>query len=369
VAAPQSNQTRRKKARPDASSANEGGPTRSGTVALIGRPNVGKSTLLNAALEQPLSIVSPAPQTTRDAILGVVHRGAAEIALLDTPGLHRARSELGRVMNQTAREAARSADVVVFIAEVPSPSARRPARNGEKRPILPHPGDLTLLADIAADKPTILVVNKIDRVHDKGQILPLMEAFSKVRAFASVVPISALKENGVLLVLDQIAALCPPRAWRYDPEEMTDRPVRFFAAEYVREQILLATQAEVPHAVAVTVDRFVEPAEGTKGAVHIDATICVERQGQKRIIIGTAGEMLKKVGTAARLRIQELTGRKVNLKLWVRVQPAWREQAAQLEELGYKSPPTAAAAGGGAGEMAVILDLPDLSDEAEEGTQ
>lgn len=366
MVAPQLNQSRRKKARPAASAvptdADAGGPIRSGTVALIGRPNVGKSTLLNAALEQPLSIVSPAPQTTRDAILGVVHRGNAEIALLDTPGLHRPRSELGRVMNQTAREAARSADVVVFIAEIPSPSARRPARNGEKRPILPHPGDLTLLADIAIDKPTILVVNKIDLVHDKGQVLPLMEAFSKVRSFAAVVPISARKENGVLLVLDEIAALCPLRAWRYDPEEMTDRPIRFFAAEYVREQILLVTQAEVPHAVAVTVDRFVEPAEGTRGAVHIDATICVERQGQKRIIIGAGGEMLKKIGTAARLRIQELTGRKVNLKLWVRVQAAWREQAAQLDELGYRSPVT----GGSAAEMAVILDLPDLGDDEEE---
>jgi GTP-binding protein Era len=183
-----------------------------------------------------------------------------------------------------------------------------------------------------------------------------------VRAFAAVIPISALKENGVLLVLDEIAKLLPERAWRYDAEEMTDRPIRFFAAEYVREQILLATQAEVPHAVAVTVDRFVEPAEGTRGAVHIDATICVERQGQKRIIIGTAGEMLKKIGTAARMRIQELTGRKVNLKLWVRVQPAWREETAQLEELGYKSPAASA------GEMAVILDLPDIEEE-EEGTQ
>ena len=362
MAAPQSNQSRRKKARADAPATDAAAAPRSGTVALIGRPNVGKSTLLNAALEQPLSIVSPAPQTTRDAILGVVHRGKAEIALLDTPGLHRPRSELGRVMNQTAREAARSADVVVFIAEVPSPTARRPARNGEKRPILPHPGDLTLLTDIAVEKPTILVVNKIDRIHDKGQILPLMEGFSKVRAFAAVIPISALKENGVLLVLDEIAKLLPEGAWRYDAEEMTDRPIRFFAAEYVREQILLATQAEVPHAVAVTVDRFIEPAEGTRGAVHIDATICVERQGQKRIIIGTAGEMLKKIGTAARMRIQELTGRKVNLKLWVRVQPAWREETAQLEELGYKSPAASA------GEMAVILDLPDV-EEAEEGTQ
>lgn len=332
---------------------------RAGTVALVGRPNVGKSTLLNAALETPLSIVSPTPQTTRDAILGVVHHGAAEIALLDTPGLHRPRSELGRVMNQTAREAARAADVVVFITEVPLAS-RRPAREGAAPAVRPHPGDLTLLADIAADKPTLLVLNKIDRSRDKGIVLPLIEAFAKVRDFAAVVPISALKADGVARVLAEIAALCPEQPWRYAPDDLTDRPIRFFAAEYVREQILAATEAEVPHAVAVTIDRFVEPAEGTKGAVHIDATICVERQGQKRILIGTGGEMLKRIGTRARMRIQELTGRKVNLKLWVRVAPAWRQSTAQLEELGYKSPK-------GGGEVAAIVEIaaPEEPEETE----
>jgi GTPase len=335
VAAPRPNESRRKKPRGGAPavSAPEG-PPRSGTVALIGRPNVGKSTLLNAALEQPLSIVSSTPQTTRDAILGVVHRGAAEIALLDTPGLHRPRSELGRVMNQAAREAARAADVVVFLAEVPVP---RKGKDGATAAMRPHPGDLTLLADIAADKPTILVINKVDRVRDKGAILSMIEGFSKVRAFAAVVPISALKEDGVARVLDEVAARCPEQAHRYAPDDLTDRPIRFFAAEYVREQILRATEKEVPHAVAVTVDRFVEPAAGTSGAVHIDATICVERQGQKRILIGTAGEMLKRIGTNARMRIQELTGRKVNLKLWVRVIPSWRQSRSQLEELGYKA--------------------------------
>jgi GTP-binding protein Era len=340
VAAPRTNQSRRKKKREPAPAADLGDAQRSGTIALVGRPNVGKSTLLNAALEQPLSIVSATPQTTRDAILGVVHRGVAEIALLDTPGLHRPRSELGRVMNQTAREAARAADIVVFVTEMPQ-NAKKPAREDAMPRVAPHPGDLTLLADIAADKPTILVLNKIDRVRDKGLVLPLLEALSKVREFAAVVPISALKEDGVVRVLDEIAALCPERPWRYAPDDLTDRPVRFFAAEYVREQILAATEAEVPHAVAVAIDRFVEPAEGTRGAVHIDATICVERQGQKRILIGTGGEMLKRIGTSARMRIQELTGRKVNLKLWVRVAPAWRQSTAQLEELGYKSPKAA----------------------------
>jgi GTP-binding protein Era len=329
--------------------------TRAGTVALIGRPNVGKSTLLNAALEQRLSIVSPTPQTTRDAILGVVHRGGAEVALLDTPGLHRPRSELGRVMNQTAREAARSASVVVFVAEVPPAPARRP-RDGASRPLAPHPGDLTLLADVAEGRPIILVLNKVDRARDKSVLLPLIEAYAKVRSFAAVVPVCALKPDAAARVLDEVARLLPEGPWRHGADDLTDRPVRFFAAEYVREQILAATQAEVPHAAAITVDRFVEPADGVGGCVHIDATICVERPGQKRILIGTGGEMLKAIGTKARKRIQELTGRKVNLKLWVRVTPAWRQSRAQLDELGYRSP--------GGGESVAVLELPEEEEDA-----
>jgi GTPase len=331
-------------------------PPRAGTVAIVGLPNMGKSTLLNAALDHPLSIVSPTPQTTRDAILGVVRHGSAEIALLDTPGLHRPRSELGRVMNHAAREAARGADVVVFVADA---AAARPPR----APLAPHPGDLTLLADIGAEKPTILVVNKIDRVRDKTKLLPLLEALGKVRAFAAVVPISALDPRGVARVLDEIAKHLPEGPPRYPPDDLTDRPVRFFASEYVREQILHATEAEVPHAVAVSIDRFVEPlprgpGERVSGAVHIDATISVERQGQKRILIGTGGEMLKRIGTRARLRIQELTERKVNLKLWVRVVPAWRQSREKLDELGYSIH----------GEAAALVELPleDLPDTAEE---
>ncbi len=320
------------------------GPKRSGRVALIGRPNVGKSTLLNAALEQQLTIVSPTPQTTRDAILGVVRRGMAEIALMDTPGLHRARTELGRVMNATAREAARNADVVVFVIDVPKLTKPVPGEVGEDgkapraprapRALAPHPGDLTLLADIGAGIPTILVVNKIDRIRDKAQAPPAARGAGKVREFAAVVPISAMRQSGIDRLLDEIASQCPEGEYRYGPDDITDRPTRFFAAEYVREQILHATKAEVPHSVAVSIDNFHEPPGA--GTLHIDATIAVERDGQKRILIGAGGEMLKRIGTQARLRIEELTGRKVNLKLWVRITPAWRESREQLGELGYK---------------------------------
>jgi GTPase len=313
------------------------GPKRSGRVALIGRPNVGKSTLLNTALGHPLAIVSPMPQTTRDAILGVVHHGPVELALLDTPGLHRPRTELGRVMNQAAREAARGADVVLFVTELPDlPHAPRSAADDEPvtlPELAPHPGDLTLLADLGSEAPVVLVLNKVDHLRDKSRMLPLIEAFSRLREFAAVVPISALREDGVQRVLDEVAALCPEGEWVHAPDELTDRPTRFFAAEYVREQILRATEAEVPHATAVQIERFIEPAD--QGAVHIDATIHVERPGQKKILIGKGAEKLKHIGIQARLRIEELVGRQVNLKLWVRVTPDWRESLQRLEELGY----------------------------------
>ncbi|KYG11455.1 hypothetical protein BE21_07645, partial [Sorangium cellulosum] len=331
-------QQRRKRAEPrrvEDADASLDLPRRSGRVALVGRPNVGKSTLLNAALGHPLAIVSPTPQTTRDAILGVVHHGPAEIALLDTPGLHRPRTELGRVMNQAAREAARSADVIVFVTEAPDP-ARLPrrAKEGEDGPpFAPHPGDLALLADLGSEAPVVFVLNKVDRVRDKARLLPLLDAFGQIRDFAAIVPISALREDGVQRVLDEVAKLCPERAWGFAPDELTDRPTRFFAAEYVREQILRATKAEVPHASAVQIERYVEPTGD--GALHIDATIHVERPGQKKILIGAAAEQLKRIGTEARLRIEELVGRQVNLKLWVRVTPEWRESLQTLEELGY----------------------------------
>jgi len=349
------------------------GPQRSGTVALVGRPNVGKSTLLNAALEQPLAIVSRTPQTTRDALLGVVHHGSAEIALLDTPGLHRPRTQLGRVMNEAARDAARRADVVVFVTD----AAPRPSRNKKEdlkdeapaRPMLPHPGDLVLLSDLAPDKPALLVLNKVDLIRDKQQLLPLIEAYMKVRSFNAVVPVSALREDGVGKVLDEIAELLPEGPFRYGEDDVTDKPARYFAAEYVREQILRATKEEVPHASAVTVDRYVEPRE--KGhAVQIDATIHVERPGQKKILIGAAGAMMKRIGIAARERIEELVGERVVLRLWVRVTPDWRESLPRLEELGYGKQTSAGA--DAAGEYVLLAtqegeDEDEAEDEEDDG--
>jgi GTP-binding protein Era len=274
---------------------------------------------MNAALGEPLAIVSPVPQTTRDRILGIVHRPRAEIALLDTPGIHKPHSRLGRTLNRTARLAAGEADLMVFVTSAGAGTPRV------------HPGDRTLLADIGNEVPTILVINQIDRVRDKSRLLPLLEELSKVREFAAIVPISALRGDGVSQVLDEIENVLPEGPPRFEKDALTDRPTRFFVGELVREPILLSTREEIPHAVAVEVERFEERGE----TVHIDATIHVERDGQKRILIGRGGEKLKAIGSAARPRIEALIDKKVYLSLWVRVTPDWTESERRLAELGY----------------------------------
>jgi GTP-binding protein Era len=318
------------------------GPSRAGRVAIVGRPNVGKSTFLNGALELPLAIVSPTPQTTRDAILGVVRRGSVEIGLLDTPGLHKPKTELGRKMNDAAREAARGADVVIFMTDIPKTLGDAPMT-------LP-PGDLVLLKDLPENVPVVFVLNKVDVVKDKAKLFPLLAEIGALPMFqdpgpqgetpsagpkhplAAIIPISAKRPTGgVERVLDEVAKLCPEGPFRHGADDVTDKPLRFFAAEYVREQILLATSSEVPHAVAVVVDQFLEPADG--GVAQVDATIHVERPGQKKILIGAGGSMLKRVGTYARKRFEALYGHQIHLKLWVRVTPDWRASTDMIDEI------------------------------------
>ena len=291
---------------------------RAGTVALVGRPNVGKSTLFNAALGQNLAIVSPVPQTTRHRILGVVYRPGAEIALLDTPGIHKPQSRLGRALNGTARAASRAADVLVYVA-APGSACRV------------HAGDRTLLADIGAGQPTVLAVNQIDRVTPKARLLPLLAELSELRDFAAVVPISALTSDGLDRLLDETSKLLPLAPPHYDADTLTDRPLRFFAAELVRGSILAATREEIPHAAAVEIREFEELAT----LVRIAATIHVERDGQKAILIGRRGEKLKSIGIEARARIEELLEKKVHLSLWVQVTPDWTNSDSSLAELGY----------------------------------
>jgi len=298
---------------------------RSGTVAIVGRPNVGKSTLLNAALRERLAIVAPTPQTTRDNILGVVRRADAQIALVDTPGLHAPRSRLGRRMNSIAHEAARDADVLLFVTALPPKVPDRPA---------PHDQDVELLGKLAAQSPVVLVINKIDRLGKrKSALLPLLEAYAERAAPSSIVPISALRDDGVERALGEVASLLPVRGPAYDEDFLTDRPLRFFASEYVREQVTLATRDEIPHHVAVRIDRFEEEETLTR----IEATIHVARDGQRGIVIGKSGERLKGIGTAARLRIEEMVGRQVHLQLWVSTEKGWPDSGPVLDSLGYAS--------------------------------
>lgn len=293
-------------------------PARAGTAAIVGRPNVGKSTLLNALLDQDLAIVSSTPNTTRHALLGVVHHENAQIGFLDTPGIKKPKSTLGRQMNDVARGAVGDADVVVFVVE--------PGRE-----MTVHPGDVTLLADVAQGRPIVLAINKVDNVRPRAKLMPYLSAIGALHDFAAVVPIAAKRKDGTDRLLGEIVALLPEREGRFGEDDLTDRPMRFFASEYIREQVLRNTHAEVPHASAVTIDKFEEKA----GVVRIAATIHVEREGQKPILIGKGGESLKLIGTNARKKLERLLEKKVFLELFVRVTEGWTESPSLLRELGY----------------------------------
>jgi GTP-binding protein Era len=304
---------------------------RFGTVALVGRTNVGKSTFLNAALGEPLAIVSPRPQTTRDALLGVVHRPNAQLAFVDTPGLHHPRTELGRRMNATARGMARSTDVVVFMTDVASLTVSR--EQAEKEPLLAE--DIELVRDMANDAVVIAVVNKVDLLRDKSRLLHMLAALNDARSFAALVPISARTSDGVERVLEEVEKVLPEGNAGYDESTLTDRPTSFFVREYVREQVMLSTEGEVPYAVAVSVEEVSETAK----VVVIKATIHVEKDGQRAILVGKGGAQIKEIGTGARKRLEELLGRKVHLELFVRVTPQWKSMPRKLAELGYDEPP------------------------------
>lgn len=304
---------------------------RFGTVAIIGRSNVGKSTFLNEVLGEKLAIVSALPQTTRDALLGVVTRPDAQFAFIDTPGLHRPRSELGRRMNVAALEAARSTDVVVFMTDVTS--LTRPSQRNLAAETVLLDDDRRLIETLPARTPAIAVVNKVDQLKDKSRLLLLLDALGKTEAFTAYVPTSMRRHDGADRVLDEIAKALPEAPPGYDEDMLTDRPLTFFVREYVREQVLLAAHREVPHAVAVTVDRFLEGPRITR----ISATIHVEKQGQRAILVGKQGAMIREIGTRARQRLEQLLGSRVHLELFVRVTPRWKHADRQLAELGYET--------------------------------
>jgi GTP-binding protein Era len=297
----------------------------SGFVCILGRPNAGKSTLLNALAGEKLAIVSPKPQTTRNRVLGVINvpqkkrASGAQVILIDTPGVHRADSSLGRKMMSEVRDALHGCDLVLVIVD----ASKKMDAEG-----------MFLFDFVKRTKtPAFLLLNKVDLLRgDKGKLLPLIENFSKLHEFQEVIPISARKREGLDLLIEKIVSTLPSGAPYFPEDQITDQPVRFMAAELIREQVLVLTSEEVPHSVTVIIEQF----EEGKRLSRIAAAIVCDREGQKGILIGRQGQMLKKIGTAARQEIERMLGTKVFLELFVKVRPNWRESHAFVEELDWR---------------------------------
>ena len=300
-------------------------PHRSGFVGIVGRPNVGKSTLLNAYLREKVAIVSPRPQTTRHRVLGVLTREDAQVLFLDSPGFHEPEHALGRYMLEVAKTVLEEADVLVALID-----GRVSLTEADERLFARIRQTLRQPGGSGAARTALLAINKVDLVK-KPRLLPLLEACAKTQTFAECIPISALSGEQLDVLLERIIAHLPEGPRWYEPKQRTDQTTDQLIGEFIREQILLATRQEVPHAVAVRLDQ-VDPGERVT-AIH--ATILVERPGQKAIVIGRGGAMLKQIGQEARRQLERLLGRKVHLALWVKVAVDWRRDERVLRELGY----------------------------------
>ncbi|GAB1723720.1 MAG: GTPase Era [Nitrospira sp. CR1.1] len=291
-----------------------------GSVAIIGRSNVGKSTLLNRLLKEKIAIVSDKPQTTRTRILGVAHVEGAQIVFLDTPGFHEPRHLLNRRMVRTTLETFDDADVLYVVVEATSQ---------------PGPGDLAVVEHVKQAvakqaRPVVLVINKVDLVN-KSRLLPLMEQYLRIFPWTEMVPVSAQTADNTDRLLSVTVSLLADGEATYSEDMITDQSMRTLAAELIREKILQQTYEEIPHSVAVDIEEFVE----TKKLIKIGAVVIVEKESQKGILIGKQGERLKSVGTAAREDMERLFGTKVFVKVWVKVRESWREDEQTLAELGY----------------------------------
>ena len=297
----------------------------SGFVCILGRPNAGKSTLLNALVGEKLAIVSPKPQTTRNRILGILTipkekgRTGGQVVLIDTPGVHQPDSSLGRKMMGEVREALEGCNLVLLIMDA--------TRNFEK-------SDQFVL-DLArrTKTPVFLLLNKIDRLHgNKEKLLPMIDRYRQLNDFAEVIPLSAKTRDGLSLLLEKLIEILPEGPRYFPDDQITDQPLRFMAAEAVREQVLLATNEEVPYATTVVVESFEEGPKLTR----ISAVIYCEREGQKAILIGKGGQMLKAIGAASRLQIEKIVETRVFLELFVKVQPHWRESQVFVQDLDWR---------------------------------
>lgn len=296
---------------------NEDSTHRFGRVALIGRPNVGKSTLLNALLGTRLSIVTPKPQTTRHRILGIVTRPDAQVVFIDTPGLHQGgKRALNRQLNRVARQVPDEADVLVHVID----GVRW--RDEDE--------DVWRLVS-AQSAPCLLAINKVDKLADKKTLLPFAASTTQDRPYGAVHFIAARRGDGVPALLDELVDMLPQGEAGYAADEYTDRSERFLAAELIREQLMLQLAAELPYSTAVEIENFEDAGDITR----IGAVIWVERDSQKAIVIGAGGSQLKKVGSSARRAMERLFERKVFLELWVRVRDSWSDDAAALRQFGY----------------------------------
>jgi GTP-binding protein Era len=295
-----------------------GAPHRAGLVALVGRPNVGKSTLLNALVGQKVSITSPKPQTTRHRIAGILTGPGYQAVFLDTPGLHtRQPRGLNRAMNRAALGSLADADLLLFVVDA--------TRWTEE--------DEAVLERIRqAGKRSVLVVNKSDRVKPRERLLPLIERLSARHAFDAVVPLSALKAHNLEPLLSIIPPLLPESEPFYPEDQVTDRSERFLVAEVIREKLTLALREELPYGLTVEIERWEELGDGR---VAIDAVVWVERVGQRMIVIGEGATRIRDVGRDARLELNELLGRRVHLELWVKVRENWADSDAALRQFGY----------------------------------
>ena len=291
---------------------------KSGFVSIIGRPNVGKSTFLNHVIGQKIAIMSDKPQTTRNKIQGVFTTNGAQVVFIDTPGIHKPKHKLGDFMMKLAQNTLREVDLILFMIN---------AEEGYGR------GDEFIIERLKNNgTPVFLVINKIDQVHP-DKLLPLIKQYKEYYPFKEIIPISALQGNNVSVLLEQIKGYLPEGPQYYPADQVTDHPERFIVSELIREKVLHLTKEEIPHSIAVVIDSIQRRENGN--AIYVSATIVVERDSQKGIVIGKQGKMLKEVGKRARLDIEALLGSKVFLELWVKVQKDWRNKMSQLRDFGF----------------------------------
>jgi len=305
-----------------------GAAHKSGFVAIVGRPNAGKSTLVNRLVGQKIAIVTSKPQTTRNRIQGIVNRANTQIVLIDTPGLHDAKTALNKQMMREVAAALEGIDVLVLMVDATAVSSEFTSTNTETRKF--HVDNLVMDKSKRFGGKTILVLNKIDKL-PRPKLAPMLEAFGKAQDFAAIVPISAMKGEGCDALMQEVIKLLPEGEPYFPEDQVTDQPERFLASEIVREKAIALTYHEVPHALKVEVEKW----EETPKVLRIEMTLTVERASQKKILIGKKGEMLKEIGTRARKELEEILSAKIYLGLFVKVAENWRENPMAVRELDW----------------------------------